>query len=476
MTEADGGNLASPRRGNARLAIAEKWALYRINTDDKLTRSADVVEFSIPPLCALLRRSWNQVINSFTQKKSTPPSSTRPSGEALRASVLSVLKANAIKLQVESMENNADELSVLPSNYDFATSAVNHISHSRSRAFLLMDYSAIVQTYTVWRKRFPKKGVRMVYSARHNSNEKLLQLLHRLGIGFRVATKYDLTAVVTSTGHGSVIFDDPHILVKPNSFYRNLILDAEKSACTIPIAVDSSEEIERIHCQLYRVCQRRKQNMPKLRFIFKLNGIDIQDWKTSLIQLHNKSLELSYEVVGVALELGKKSKSTNGPVKIKDDNILLDALSDMIEDWNQRLPGTTPPQVQLTNPINVSEIEINVEDWIENNYKSCNGIIVDVSRVLMANAAALCTRIIGVKNNDEHNQHIYIDDGFYGSLSDYPSEGTPLPLKGRSLDRSESATSKHLLKNEQKDLVNTTVWGPTCKSLFKERYNLICLG
>jgi len=335
-----------------------------------------------------------------------------------------------------------------------------------------MDYSAIVQTYTVWRKRFPKKGVRMVYSARHNSNEKLLQLLHRLGIGFRVATKYDLTAVVTSTGHGSVIFDDPHILVKPNSFYRNLILDAEKSACTLPIAVDSSEEIERIHCQLYRVCQRRKQNMPKLRFIFKLNGIDIQDWKTSLIQLHNKSLELSYEVVGVALELGKKSKSTNGPVKIKDDNILLDALSDMIEDWNQRLPGTTPPQVQLTNPINVSEIEINVEDWIENNYKSCNGIIVDVSRVLMANAAALCTRIIGVKNNDEHNQHIYIDDGFYGSLSDYPSEGTPLPLKGRSLDRSESATSKHLLKNEQKDLVNTTVWGPTCDGLDKVCSNI----
>lgn len=470
MTEADGGNLASPRRGNARLVVAEKWALYRINTDDKLTPSSDVVEFSIPPLCALLRRSWNQVIHSFTQKKPIPLSSTRPSGDALRASVLSVLQANAIKLQVESMENNADELSILPSNYDFATSAVNHISHSRSRAFLLMDYSAIVQTYTVWRKRFPKKvGVRMVYSARHNCNPQLIQLLHRLGIGLKVATKYDLTAVVTSTDHGAVIFDDPHVLVKPNSYYRNLVLDVEKSACMIPIAVDSSEEIERIHGQLYGICQRREQNMPKLQFIFKLNCIDIQDWKTSLIQLHNKSLEFSYEVVGVALELGKKLKSTDGP---DNDNILLDALSDMIENWAQRLPGTTLPQVQLTNPINVSEIESNVIDWIENNYKFCNGIIIDVSRVLMANAAALCTRIIGVKNNDEHNQHIYIDDGFYGSLSDYPSEGTPLPLKGRSLDKSESVTSKHLLENEQKDLVNTTVWGPTCDGLDKVCSNI----
>ncbi|OEU18440.1 Orn/DAP/Arg decarboxylase 2 [Fragilariopsis cylindrus CCMP1102] len=88
----------------------------------------------------------------------------------------------------------------------------------------------------------------------------------------------------------------------------------------------------------------------------------------------------------------------------------------------------------------------------------------------MANAAALCTRIIGVKNNDElSQQQLYIDDGFYGSLSNYPSGGTPLPLKGQSLVRSFSATSK-LLSEEA--LVNTTVWGPTCDGLDKVCSNI----
>ncbi|MGK3737728.1 MAG: diaminopimelate decarboxylase [Bacillariaceae sp.] len=505
MSEAGVGTMISPpspRRGNARLAVAEKWKDRRKLTEQSKLHNEGSRQRPIltndksqqkhpptPPLCVILRRSWNQAINGFAQAQSQAQkkpmiqiqlpnnnNNSRPPSSSLRQdhkrasfpSVLSILKANAIKLQVESMENDVDKLSVLPSNYDFATSAVNHMSHSRSRAFLLMDCSAIVQTHTVWRKRLPKKGVQMVYSARHNCNARLLQLLNRLGVGLRVATKYDLTAAMTSNGGNGIIWDDPHILVKPNSFYRNLILDnAENSVRTsIPITVNSSEEMERIHGQLYRICKRRKQSMPKLRFILKLNDIESKDWKINMMQLHKTSLGLSYEVVGVALDLDKKTTITTSIDDVsnteKDDILLLNALSDLIKDWAQQVPDTPTLQVHLTNPINSSEIESNVEEWIENHYKSCNGIIIDVSRLLMANAAALCTRIIGVKNNDElSQQQLYIDDGFYGSLSNYPSGGTPLPLKGQSLVRSFSATSK-LLSEEA--LVNTTVWGPTCKS------------
>jgi len=483
MSEVGAGIISppSPRRGNARLAVAEKWKDRRKLTEMSkireegsrrpiLTNGKSQQKHPTPPLCVILRRSWNQAINGFIapQKKPMPDSNLRPPSSlrqdnkrASFPSVLSILKANAIKLQVESMENDVDKLSVLPSNYDFATSAVNHMSHSRSRAFLLMDCSAIVQTHTVWRKRLPKKGVQMVYSARHNCNARLLQLLNRLGVGLRVATKYDLTAAMISNRGNGIIWDDPHVLVKPNSFYRNLVLDnTENSAhASIPITVSSSEEMERIHGQLFRICKRRKQSMPKLRFILKLNDNEIKDWNINLMQLHKTSLGLAYEVVGVALDLADT----------ENNNILLNALSDLIEDWAQRVPDTTL-QIHLTNPINSSEIESNVEDWIEKHYKSCNGIIIDVSRLLMANAAALCTRIIGVKNNDElSQQQLYIDDGFYGSLSNYPSGGTPLPLKGQSLVRSFSATSK-LLSEEA--LVNTTVWGPTCDGLDKVCSNI----
>lgn len=641
------GSLVSSR-GDARISIGEKWANRRklqknqhhgqldddssaipILRNSRASLSSHDGTFSIPPLCVLLRRSWNQTINgliqhqqnnnsddnhyktqtaerasSLQQKKSvsnSPRSSTRRKDENnMRISfpsVLSVLKANAVKLQVETImlaeENERNEydnnggthdgygrsndsgLSVLPANCnDFTTSAVNHMSDSRSRAFLLLDFSAIVQTYTVWRKRLaiPKnqKEVQMVYSARHNCNARLLQLLQRLGIGLRVATKYDLAAVREAThdnhnDNNAIIWDDSSILVKPNSFYRNLLLNRNRednedeglktTTRTVPITVSNAEEMQRIHKQLQNICQRRRQrqnDMPNLDFILKLDSDinDFEQWKTSLRNVHEKALKLSNtRVVGVALDLGgKDEKKANNEDADDTGNIhvlLLDALSYLIKNWVDELAvsknlstNTTtiatklrrqPPQVHLTNPITSTEIEIGVIAWIEKHRKICNGITIDVSRLLMANAAALCARIIGVKNNESNDkkyggtdnsnicsnkknitdnnnnekiddnrddygdvatnliddiqqqqekdanaiqQHLYIDDGCYGSLSNYPNEGIPVPLKSQRLVRSLSATSKQLLESEQKTLVNTTVWGPTCDGLDKVCANI----
>jgi hypothetical protein len=584
-------------RSDARIPIAEKWAnrrklqknqqhveldrgsgdgrgLGKDNTRPFLTSEHGALK--IPPLCVLLRRSWNQAINGLiqiqhqqnikqaTERGSSVQQQTRVKHENNKRvpfpSVLSVLKANAVKLQVESMmlaeENeksknghngdiddgygniNASALSVLPSNCnDFTTSAVNHMSDSRSRAFLLLDFSAIVQTHTVWRKRLAilknHKDVQIVYSARRNCNARLLQLLQRLGVGLRVATKYDLAAVREATlDNAAIIWDDASVLVKPDSFYRNLLLnnhnrkndedeDLARPTRIIPITVGNAEEMERIHKQLYNICKRRRQgqsNMPKLEFVLKLENVvtdDFKEWKTILGNVHEKASKLSHtEVVGVALELsGEDTGDTGASSEKKNDMVLLDALSDLIEIWAQLTPQR--PQVHLTNPVTATEIESGVLQWIEKHRKICNGITIDASRLLMANAAALCTRIIGVKNNkgnekkygDSENssscssknssenfdedrdgygngatnlidgfqqqknganaiqQHLYIDDGCYGSLSNYPNEGIPLPLKSQRIVRSLSATSKQLLEIEQKTLVNTTVWGPTCECI-----------
>ena len=485
-------------RYDARVAIAKKWGNRRklqeiekssqtFATDSqrnhfphRSTAPADEGALVFPPLCALLRRSWNQTMNGsslqnrapatedYRQQSNSRASSPRQEKRGTFPSVLSVLKANTLKLQMESMEDDIEALSVLPANYDFTTSAVNHMSESRSRAFLLLDFSAIVQTHTEWRKRLPKKGVQMVYSARHNCNVRLLKLLHRLGVGLRVATKYDLAAVGEACDGGTgagIIWDDTSTIVKPNSFYRNLVLDTkDESTETIPIAVDSTEEMKRIHDQLSRICKRRKQRMPTARFLLKLNDIEIEDWKIELKRMHERSLELSHELVGVALELGT-TNCTNGTEKDGDDFILVDTLSDLVENW-VGLPHKTKPQVHLTNLITSTQIDRSVVKWIENHHKSCNGVTIDVSRLLMANAAALCTRIIGVKNNDGDNQHLYIDDGCYGSLSNYPNEGIPIPLKSQRLVKFEgSETSELSLEKESNVLVSTNVWGPTCESL-----------
>jgi diaminopimelate decarboxylase len=532
-------SLSSSTRGDARIAMAAKWATRRkqqqeeqqqrrlqqqeqmelptqsssqqsrqINTENNSNRAMNISEqkrrpsapsttpkFSLPPLCVLLRRSWNDTVKGLKQiqqqpqpvpqKKSTSKQQPQQQQEKLRRttfpSVLSILQANALKLQVASMmaeEEDEEEahqqkqqkvLSVLPSDFDFI-STVNHMSESRSRAFLLLDFSAIVQTHTVWRKRLPKKKVQMVYSTKHNANIKLLQLFTRLNVGLRLSTKYDLHRVKESccnnSGDGNssspLLWDDCSLLAKPTSFYRSLVLDTATTKKsddttineTIPFAVDGSNELDRIHQQLTGIVQRRKQqqSLPTLNVVLKLDGIQPQNWKDVLVQLHQRSTELEHNVVGFAMELldeNDDNESAPSP---------LEALSSLI-DFANTSAILSMPQVHLTNPSTSSDINKDVIQWMENHTKVCSQITIDVSRLLVANSGALCARIIGVKQNDTSRIHYYIDDGCYGSLSNISNSSIPLPLTNQKTVESPQSS----LENDQQGLL-ATVWGPTCKS------------
>jgi diaminopimelate decarboxylase len=102
----------------------------------------------------------------------------------------------------------------------------------------------------------------------------------------------------------------------------------------------------------------------------------------------------------------------------------------------------------------------NMAPFFSELQKSFSRISVDASDLLVAQAGALCTRIIGVKEVD-NVRHLYIDDGCYGSLcQDFRTtdkkEHVPLPL----------------LKNSAETQV-TTVWGPTCDGLDRVCQNVI---
>jgi diaminopimelate decarboxylase len=426
---------------------------------------------------------------STGQQQQQPASLKQQQAERRRTtfpSVLSILQANALKLQVASMMEEEEEeqeteeqqeereqqqkvLSILPSDFDFI-STVNHMSESRSRAFLLLDFSAIVQTHTVWRKRLPKmkKNVQMVYSTRYNANIKLLQLFARLGVGLRVSTKYDLQRVKESCSYNdendgsissSVLWDDFSLLAKPTSFYRSLILDthtrSDTTDETIPFAVDGIDEFDRIRAHLTSIANRRKQRLPCLNVVLKLDGIHHQDWKNVLTALSDQSSEFGHKVVGFAMELIDENKHGDSEAI----SSALEKLSDLIE-FCHTSGILSLPQVHLTNPSTSSDIDISVIQWMENHAKLCRQITIDVSRLLVAHSAALCARIIGVKQNDASRIHYYIDDGCYGSLSNYSNKGIPLPLKSKKALGSSNIS----IEKDQQGIL-ATVWGPTCKLL-----------
>lgn len=455
-------------RGDARVAVAEKWANRRKQQEELRQSSSQgtgkkplAPSTAAPPLCVVLRRSWNETLKAFNQqKKVKPPTTQKPQTKQNQVkrttfpSVMSILQANALSRQVESFESDGVAMNLLPADYDFAT-AVNHMSESRSRAFLLLDFAAIVQTHTAWRKKLPKKGVQMVYSTRHNAGVDLIRLFQRLGVGLRVTSKYDIDRVM-ETSADAILWDDCTKLAKPNSFYRRLVLDGAESsdAAPTPLTVDGTDELERIHHQIYEMCKRRRRDLPKLRFILRLDGIDTDDWDTRMMALSNRARELQHEVVGVAFDLGETTKKQDSKRDDDVENLYLHSLSLLLR-YVKEQGICTAPQIHLTNPIDSATINDHVKRWIEDHSMQCSLITIDVSRILVANAAALCARIIGVKQNDSSRIHYYIDDGCYGSLSNYSKDGIPLPLKNK---RNEASAS-----GENQQCLLSTVWGPTCE-------------
>ena len=479
-------------RGDARKSVAKKWANRKQQQAEirngKHTQSKDSHSLqqmsslspssssrSFLPLCVILRKSWNEALKGFqsgtgnTQRQRTvsqSPSTSNTNRRASFPSVLSILQANELKHQVESFQDyDPTILSVLPKDYDFHQ-AIHDMSQSRSRVFLLLDLAAMVQSHVYWRKKLPKT-VQMVFSLRHNANPKLIQVLHRLGVGMQVSTKYELN-ICRQTLFGNnndilgprktpkiVIWDDATSLSKPNSFYRSLILENQTSdteGCT-PLAVNGPDEIERLVAMIENLARRRNQEIPSLNFTLKMPSSKLSkkgegQCRQLLKDSYNTAKRLRYSLVGISLELPKEG--------LED---FFDRLTHLLEYIRGSL---YLPNCQIHLTCLAPAIDPMVLEWL-NHYHAqqvdSSVVTLDVSHLLVANAGALCTRIIGVKQNEPGKIHYYIDDGCYGSLS--KDAASPMPLQSRN-ERNDSDDD-----SKRQEQLLATVWGPTCDGLDK---------
>ncbi|KAG7345000.1 pyridoxal-dependent decarboxylase [Nitzschia inconspicua] len=454
----------------SRESVKEKWALRRKQSDDPMNIPSDYSvlnkkeEYSgtraIPPLCVLLRRSWHDAMRSFTlrnMQRSKQQGMFGVSGGNTKKidykktfpSVLSILQTSALNHQIETMKGEDDKaLSLYPAEFDFKTT-IDRMAESRSRAFLLLDFSSIVQAHTTWRKKMPRKGVQLAYSIRHNANPKLLQLFTRLGVALRVATKYDLQLVRNSKHDKLLLWEDFHVAEKPPSFYRALFDNQDAPEKNIPVTINTAFDLERIESQGKVVSNRRHQAAPRLQFLVKLDNSALPDWPSLLKNLCMKAAAAGNDIVGFAVEL---------VTEVSRLKTLLNAITALIDFVTSEGIMRTI-QVHMTLAPASAVIDDTIIEWSRSQSTKCALISIDVSRLLLANAAALCARIIGVKKTGFH-AHYYIDDGCYGSLSHYSKDGAPIPLRLRSDPTDE-------FQNESDIQLTSTVWGPTCDGLDK---------
>ena len=582
-----------------------------------------------PSVCFMLRSLWNDVLSQQSQRsrnkaqlqehkisKSSLSSrdadgqGSRPSVRTSFPSVLSILQETAVRHQIESFDtartsttpgNQQDAsvgiagalnshvvpdgdtsseamssepalplLSVLPAHYDFSQ-AINNMSQSRSRAFLLLDLAAIVKTHVYWRKQLQlstaslpssssskvKKStpfIQMVYNVQHNANLQLLQVLQRLNVACKVSTKYDLELLCSSSidasmgssknetfpssqsattirNRNTLILDDASCPAKPNSYYRKLVLDEKVTT----LSIDGPNEVVRLCQALQTMAKRRHQACPSLSFVLRLERLRSRSMgapdQTDIEVLHSKELLRrtkkaidsfsDHELSGISLEMPyfnefdddiHTAKSTIPAIHnfCRSATELLEYMRNELHCPCQQLDLTTaaattlpPGLIQWLKQIQPKKASSNSLSNAP-DFPLVKQVTLDVSYLLVARAGALCTRIIGVKEQKHPNHptgscdtsgktidetpttmvHYYIDDGCYGSLYSETKDVVhiPLPLKRRQEgdpkhDSSEHNTDKiasiHSEGSGDNSYAKATVWGPTCDGLDKVCHDIL---
>eukprot|EP00934_Nitzschia_sp_Nitz4_P004222 Nitzschia sp. Nitz4//scaffold84_size84139//77258//78712//NITZ4_005212-RA/size84139-processed-gene-0.23-mRNA-1//-1//CDS//3329559075//4212//frame0 len=380
------------------------------------------------------------------------------------------------------------------------------LAPQRSRVFWLLDLAQLTKIHVQLRKKL--KSVEMLYSLRHQSSPPVLQLLQRLGIQhFAVHNAYEYDRIQSIVPVGSVspvVWEeeaadadaaaskhskavpafcwDGLSVDQPNSLVRRLLFSSHGNsnsnsnnnntdntnngnapAHTMPLTVAAPEDVERLIQVANKMASRQGLSVPPLSFIWKFpvdaNGaaMSMQSWKDTWQQLqqvlNQPVYQQQHQIVGVGIVVEPESLSTT---------------LRQVQAWLQETAAAPKLQLHLY-PSSPIEMDI-LAAFLPALSKATSKIVVDVSPWLIANASALCTKIIGVKQVKER-RHYYLDDGCYGSLPT-ASLRVPIPLSLQSLEQGEGgdqppADGPGAAPADDPETILSTVWGPTCDGLDK---------
>ena len=464
----------------------------------------------------------------FTASK--PPRSSFPS-------VLHILQAKSLVQQVERFQERKQKssttapsdsttdqpnqdflLSILPTGYDW-DKAIGRMAQWRSRAFVLLDLALIIRTSVQWKQlsKSNTAGCPIVFchnvSAANGTLEQqliLLRVLLQSNVALLTQKKTDLTLarqalqlVRASKGptiHESRILDSATPSSKPDGYLRELVFPSTQSTL-LPteheMVVEGPDEVHRIVQTLQRLVERRQQrtgngteSMPMVKFLLRLRG-SVDTWNglveetCQTIREVNMSIEGdSFTMSGISLDIGPHEQWATRQRVAKEMISVLEKHTNESASSSSNSNDVDKTilrrfRIDLTGFVEAFPVEW--VDWWNTMSREpvVSKITIDCSRSLLPPASALCTRIIGrrqemekkVVNCDtssERVQHLYIDDGCYGSLyqglldrnsTDGPGY-RPLPLlPGKTTPISDNGTENST------NTVLSTVWGPTCDGL-----------
>jgi len=486
-------------------------------------------EAPVLSVCCLIQKSWKQLWKDGIKKKNDARAENvvlasngnsrnkKQPQQDYFPSVRSIFQRNALVRQVQSLQKQQqlDSVALLSvSNCDDWNQAVQQTAARRSRAFWVLDLARMVRRTVDWKQRYccshrggsNSKRLLFVYNLHQaHADATLLKVLLQSGIVvLGTATKWDLErARLAVEQHQSSsnsnattcrIRDSTLVTSKTDGYLREWL--RLQHGTPSPLVVPSPEEIGRVCRSAERIWKRwqhhagsesmmsstcsSKSNGNSLSFILRLEaGASLETWQRAVRDTVTAIREerLSCWLAGISIDIGAAT-ADHQLVQYEAIDALLDYLLEfedvVAKQLRLDLTNVPTPTGSLSNGEAASFPEELVCWWnrILQQREDVEEITVDATQQLVQSAGALCTRIIGVREQQHTvkdttqnetsinaRRHLYIDDGCYGSLyfnnrGAEDSSHRPLPLFAREPNG-----------DQQQQLIRTTIWGPTCDGL-----------
>ncbi|XP_060078087.1 ornithine decarboxylase-like [Ylistrum balloti] len=315
----------------------------------------------------------------------------------------------------------------------------------------IVDIDEVVERYRKWHKLLPR--VELFYALKCNDDDKIVDVLVRLGSSFDCASKDEIQQVLD-------LGVDPSRIIFANPFKQNSHLSYAKEHNVDLMTFDSEEELIKIK-MMYGSARLILRFKPKQMYeamydLSKKFGCVLEEARRLFLLAKNKGLD----VIGVSFHVGSNCLSADAfSTSIKEAREIFDigiqlGFSMEILDIGGGYRGRDVDRPTIEENADI------INHSLDKYFPTTDGvkIIAEPGRYLVESAVSAAAKIIGRKlvyDNDEHsieNVMYYINDGLYGSFS-WAREVTETFI---------ASTVNH---NANAEKYSSIVWGPTCDSL-----------